>query len=297
MGRLTLNMLLSFAQFEREVTAERIRDKIAASKAKGMWMGGIPPLGYKADGRSLAVVEKHAIIVRGIFARYLRLGNVRFVAELESDGIVSPRRKTGKGRSYGGCAFSRGKIYHLLKNPIYVGDIPHKDKVYPGNHDAIIDRDAFWAVQAKLASNSHRRRVKRQASNALLTGVLFDEKGEPLIPVHTSKGKVRYRYYVSRAHHLGNADDQSSSLRLPAREIEDVVRAELGQLFADPLALAGELQVTLTPHRLQVIREHCAKLAAKSDRTTIRSIVSHKDAIAGRIQCRGTKVAVVPRNP
>lgn len=142
------------------------------------------------------------------------LGNLRFVAEeLESDGIVSPRRKTGKGRSYGGCAFSRGKIYHLLKNPIYVGDIPHKDK-------------------------------------------------------------VRYRYYVSRAHHLGNADDQSSSLRLPAREIEDVVRAELGQLFADPLALAGELQVTLTPHRLQVIREHCAKFAAKCDRTTIRSIVS-----------------------
>ncbi len=122
MGRLTLNMLLSFAQFEREVTAERIRDKIAASKAKGMWMGGTPPLGYRPDGRSLAIIDDHACIVRDIFARYRKLGNVRLVAnELASEGITSPPRVTTKGQSYGGCSFTRGQLYYMLRNPIYVG--------------------------------------------------------------------------------------------------------------------------------------------------------------------------------
>jgi site-specific DNA recombinase len=130
MGRLTLNMLLSFAQFEREVTAERIRDKLAASKAKGMWMGGMPPLGYKADGRTLAIVEPHAAVVRDIYSRYLELGNVRLVdAQLRAEGVVVPKRKAGTGRAFGGAPFSRGQLYAILKNPIYVGDIPHKVSV------------------------------------------------------------------------------------------------------------------------------------------------------------------------
>ncbi|MEW9853866.1 recombinase family protein [Novosphingobium sp. M1R2S20] len=160
MGRLTLNMLLSFAQFEREVTAERIRDKIAASKAKGMWMGGIPPLGYKPDGRSLAVVEEHAALVRTIFTRYLALGNVRVVADaLARDGIPSPPRTTATGRCIGGVSFSRGQLYLILKNRIYLGEIEHKGNIYPGLHAPILDVAIWDQVQAMLAANLQGKRT------------------------------------------------------------------------------------------------------------------------------------------
>jgi DNA invertase Pin-like site-specific DNA recombinase len=151
MGRLTLNMLLSFAQFEREVTAERIRDKIAASKAKGMWMGGTPPLGYAPDGRSLSVVEDHAAIIRDIYDRYLRLGNVRLVTEaLAKDFVYAPTRTTISGRAFGGGRFSRGQIYSLLKCPTYVGEVHHREQVYPGLHQPIVARDIWDKVQALL---------------------------------------------------------------------------------------------------------------------------------------------------
>lgn len=154
MGRLTLNMLLSFAQFEREVTAERIRDKIAASKAKGMWMGGIPPLGYKPDGRTLVVVEEHAELIRTIYARYQQLGNVRLVAQsLKADGLNSPRRKTTSGKSYGGGAFHRGQLYDILRNPIYTGRIAHRGELHQGQHPAIIPLDQWEAVQRQLSGN------------------------------------------------------------------------------------------------------------------------------------------------
>ncbi len=154
MGRLTLNMLLSFAQFEREVIAERVRDKIAASKAKGMWMGGTPPLGYRPDGRSLAIVEEEADLVRDILRRYLEIGNVRLLlAELEHDRIRSPQRETAKGKRFGGIPFSRGQIYRLLSNPIYLGEIEHKGQRHPALHQPIVDR-AFWdEVQQRLADN------------------------------------------------------------------------------------------------------------------------------------------------
>ena len=142
MGRLTLNMLLSFAQFEREVTAERIRDKIAASKAKGMWMGGTPPLGYEPNGRSLAIVEEQAAVVREIYDRYLKIGNVRLMAEqLATAGIQSPTRRSLKGRHFGGRPLSDGNIYAILKNPIYAGDIAHHGKIYAGQHPPIIERE------------------------------------------------------------------------------------------------------------------------------------------------------------
>jgi DNA invertase Pin-like site-specific DNA recombinase len=163
MGRLTLNMLLSFAQFEREVTAERIRDKIAASKAKGMWMGGNPPLGYRPNGRSLAIVEEHAQIIGDLFRRYREIGNVRLLKEqLDDEGVTSPERSTSTGRRIGGGPFSRGQIYRLLSNPIYIGEIHHKGNVFAGQHEAIIERQLWAEVQAQLAD--HRQGQQRAAT-------------------------------------------------------------------------------------------------------------------------------------
>lgn len=236
LGRLTLNMLLSFAQFEREVTAERIRDKIAASKAKGMWMGGTPPLGYEPDGRSLKIIEPHAAIVRDIFERYLQTGNVRRVTEqLERAKVLAPPRQTSTGRGFGGVPLSRGQIYKILSCPTYVGEVHHRDQIYPGLHKAIVERDVWDKVQAMLASNlqGHRSGV-RTASPSLLAGKLVDAKGESLVPVHASKGKARYRYYVSRALQIGDA---STGMRIPATEIEAVVFARVASLFEDGLTL------------------------------------------------------------
>ncbi|KRA79741.1 recombinase family protein [Altererythrobacter sp. Root672] len=278
MGRLTLNMLLSFAQFEREVTAERIRDKIAASKAKGMWMGGTPPLGYRPEGRSLAIVEEHAALIRDIFARYRRLGNVRHVAEeLASEGIITPRRVNGKGRAYGGCLFTRGQLYTILRNPIYAGDIPHKGKVYPGNHPPIIERDEWEGVQFKLSDNVKGRRTAREANASLLSGLLFDAEGQPLIPVHTAKGSQRYRYYVSKAQHHRMEPSLAPALRLPAPEIEKVVCEELNRLLEDPLALARRVGVEIEPRAVEIILQRAASLRAdlaKAKHPTIKQLLN-----------------------
>jgi DNA invertase Pin-like site-specific DNA recombinase len=188
MGRLTLNMLLSFAQFEREVTAERIRDKIAASKAKGMWMGGTPPLGYRPDGRTLAIVEGHAGLVRDIHRRYLELRNVRLVAEsLQRDGIRTPVRTITKtGKTFGGCNFSKGQLYAILRNPIYVGDIVHRDNTYPGQHPPILDREDWTKVQQLLADNLQGIRTHTSPTHSLLAGRIVDERGERCCHVWTA---------------------------------------------------------------------------------------------------------------
>ncbi|HEV2079951.1 MAG TPA: recombinase family protein, partial [Allosphingosinicella sp.] len=195
MGRLTLNMLLSFAQFEREVTAERIRDKISASKAKGMWMGGTPPLGYKPAGRSLAIVDEHAALIRDIYRRYLDLGNVRLVADqLVRERVGSPVRQTLAGRDFGGGAFTRGQLYAILKNPIYVGDVAHRGQMYVGQHPPIIERETWALVQSRLADHLRGdRRARRAASPSLLAGVIVDEAGEALVAAHACKGRTRYR--------------------------------------------------------------------------------------------------------
>ena len=241
MGRLTLNMLLSFAQFEREVTAERIRDKIAASKARGMWMGGTPPLGYKPDGRSLAIVADHAALVRDIFARYVDLGTVRKVAEqLEADAITTPLRVSGTGRDFGGARFSRGQIYKILSNPIYIGKIPHGAKLYKGQHPPIIDPDTWERVQLHLADNlKGERQGPRAISASLLAGRIVDEAGEPLVAAHACKGKVRYRYYVSRNLHHEGSTSANHGVRIAAREIEALVVARLAEAFSDPIALCA----------------------------------------------------------
>ena len=176
MGRLTLNVLLSFAQFEREVTAERIRDKIAASKARGMWMGGTPPMGYRPEKRHLVVVGEEAEVVRDVFERYLALGSVRRLqAELVKAGYLTSIRTSRSGRTSGGCAFSKGKLYAMLSNPVYVGKIRHRDKIYKGLHDALIGDETWDMVQHMLAADrlSHFTRSKARNPSALGEGSLI----------------------------------------------------------------------------------------------------------------------------
>ena len=238
MGRLTLNMLLSFAQFEREVTAERIRDKIAQSKARGMWMGGTPPIGYRPDGRSLAIVEEDAIIVRRIFSRYAELANVRLLAEeLDEQGIRSPSRNASTGRAFGDRPFSRGQLYKILSNPTYIARIDHGGRSHKANFLPIIEQAHWDEVQATLAANINGTRGPAPAETSLLAGKLVDDRGMPMVAVHACKGKVRYRYYVSRDLQHGGDASASDGWRLPAREIEPLVRARIVALLNDPLEL------------------------------------------------------------
>ena len=245
MGRLTLNVLLSFAQFEREVTGERIRDKIAASKKKGLWMGGNPPLGYDASGRTLVINPAEAETVRHIFALYRELGCVRRVqAETDRLGLRTKRSTTRDGAERGGKPFSRGHLYSVLSNPIYTGRIAHKDQLYPGQHAALID-DATWtAVRERIAANGARRGRTRAAEPSLLAGLLVDARGERLTPAHAIKKGRLYRYYVSAALIAGTAKD-GHGWRLPAEQIEhavlDTLTEALGPAgFADRFALAGK---------------------------------------------------------
>ena len=259
MGRLTLNMLLSFAQFEREVTAERIRDKIAASKAKGMWMGGTPPLGYQPDGRSLKIVEDHADIVRDIFARYLSLGNVRLVADaLELEDISTPTRIfTHSGRSFGGVRFSRGQIYSLLKCPTYIGEIRHNGQVHQALHPPIVARDVWDRTQAMLAANLQGTTRVRRASLNLLAGKLVDAEGELLVAVHAMKGNTRYRYYVSHALHHKNS---TTGMRIPALEIETAVCQRISALLGDALLTAATAKLAIAPDDFATFTERCGVL-------------------------------------
>lgn len=231
MGRLMLNVLLSFAQFEREVTGERIRDKIAASKAKGLWMGGTLPLGYDlpAPGtRILRVNDREAATVRHIFSRYLELGSVHALErELVSHDIRSKRRITRSGKELGGQPFSRGALFHLLRNRTYLGQIVHRGAVHQGEHEAIIEEALFERVQQRLDANARRRRAtsERRLAKAALTGKLFDANGEPMSPTF-SRGKSgkSYRYYVSASLQQGrDAGTGGLAKRLPAPAIERLV--------------------------------------------------------------------------
>jgi DNA invertase Pin-like site-specific DNA recombinase len=273
MGRLTLNMLLSFAQFEREVTAERIRDKIAASKQRGMWMGGTPPIGYRPDGRSLAIVEEDAATVRHIFERYLALGTVRALHdELIQQGIRQPRRTTTAGRTFGGTSFGRAQLYNLLKNPLYIGKIRHGSKTYPGNHLAIVDKETWDRVQAQLADNSQGPQQGPTAKDpSLLAGKVLDQEGQPLVATHACKGKVRYRYYVSR--HLQHgalsnhaASDSKNGARIPARELEQLVIRAIVTELKDPIALSRRLDAsTDSPRQIAALVKNAEAMVATLD--------------------------------
>jgi hypothetical protein len=205
MGRLTLNVLLSFAQFEREVTSERIRDKIAASKKRGLWMGGCPPLGYDSEDRKLVVNEAEAETVRHIYWRYAEFRSIRALKdELDRDGFVSKLRVDRHGRQTGGKPLACDALYLMLQNRIYRGEIVHKDKSYPGEHMAIVEQDLWERVQARLAENRVEHRAGGRAKNpSLLVGLLHDDKGAPMTPSHAVKSGKRYRYYITR-HHPGD---------------------------------------------------------------------------------------------
>jgi len=226
MGRLTLNVLLSFAQFEREVTSERIRDKIAASKRKGLWVGGPLPLGYEMKDGKIAVVEDEAERVRLIYQRYLELGGVNaLVRDLREKDIRTKIRLRATGATHGGIPFERGSLFYLLRNRFYIGEVKYKDEILPGEQPAIMDRQLFDAVQQKLTDQwSHRNHAKTK-SDHLLTGLLYDDAGHRMIPTHATKAGIRYRYYVSLPHLNGESKTVSvgSVSRIPATDIEDII--------------------------------------------------------------------------
>lgn len=251
MGRLTLNVLLSFAQFEREVTGERIRDKIAASKKKGMWMGGNPPIGYMVSNRQLIVDKDGATTAIHIFGRYLALGCVsELKKELDCNGIKSKVRVSEKGWKYGGSLFSRGALNWLLTNPIYIGKIKHKDVMYDGQHKAIIPQDIWNAVQEKLQLQAATPRKQRKYTDEnLLKGKLFDSEGTVYSPAFTNKSGKRYRYYISANFRELRDHPKGVIARLPATEIEGAVIKSIEDALSSTRKLAEILDLKLTDNR------------------------------------------------
>ena len=224
MGRLTLNVLLSFAQFEREVTSERIRDKIAASKRKGLWVGGMAPLGYDTKDRKITVNEAETDTVRTIFRSYLKLGSLNLLmADLRKQGIVSKIRTLKTGDTVGGIPFTRGGLAHLLRNRFYVGEVPFKGEILRGEQTAIVDQGLFDAVQAKLSEQINGHKAARMKSEALLAGRIFDDRGNRMTPSHARKRGIKYRYYLSSTLLQGQAERSGSVRRIPATEIEALV--------------------------------------------------------------------------
>jgi site-specific DNA recombinase len=274
MGRLTLNVLLSFAQFERELIGERVRDKIAASKRKGLWVGGPVPLGYTAADRRITVVPAEAEAVRTIFERYLELGSIRTLADdLHQRGIRSKPRQLSTGRSVGGSRLGVGALAHLLKNRFYIGEVVYRGEVYRAEHESIVQPTLFEAVQSKLAAQAVARRCRLRSSPALLAGRLFDSSGNRMSPTHTTKGGARYRYYVSQLALQGRLQPAGLIGRVPAAEVEASVVAALrehlraggagGQLRENDLELLERHleRVTLTPNHLELRVRQTVKTA------------------------------------
>ena len=237
MGRLTLNVLLSFAQFEREVTGERIRDKIAASKKKGMWMGGPVPLGYIVEDRKLVAEPEEAERVRTIMRRYLASKSApALLVQLEREGTLTKVQLRASGPHRGGISFRRGSLFHLLKNPVYRGKIVHKGQIYDGEHQAIVDPELWNAVQAKLSSAAPpRKRPSNDRQHALLKGLLSDSQGRPMVPTYATKGVRRYRYYETRRDLTGA--DKAESTRYAMVQLERYVAEHLEALLGDQHAL------------------------------------------------------------
>jgi site-specific DNA recombinase len=254
MGRLTLNVLLSFAQFERELSAERVRDKVAASRRKGKWTGGTVPLGYGTKDKKLVIDKSEAETVRTIFRLYLELGSFsKLVAELDRRKIVTKRRNTKLAKYRGGIPFTYGPLAYFLNNRIYIGETHHGGKWFKGEHEAILDRPIFERVQERLKSNTVKRKVKFSESGALLQGKLFDDNGNRMGPSFSSKNGVRYRFYVSTALR-GRKRQAGTVTRIPAPEVEDLVKTALGkELDASSEDFLGHVdQITVATGRVRI---------------------------------------------
>jgi len=284
MGRLTLNVLLSFAQFEREVTGERIRDKIAASKARGIWMGGNIPLGYDLGDRMLLENPDEAGIVRYIFQRYLELGSIPKLAKvLAAEGIHSKRWTSRRGIAHGGVPLRCGAIAHILNNRIYLGEIVHKGEAHAGEHDAIIDLQLFDAVQAKLDGNRQKRVTRKtRAAASPLTGKLFDQEGQPMRPSFGyGRGKKLYRYYVSETllpnGQIGNTDNMRGD-RVSAERIERLIADRLS-----PLLRSGKVSedIFATIERAIIIND---RIHISVDASVLTTDEICSDVLLGRIQ-------------
>tara|TARA_R110001599_G_scaffold322654_2_gene533771 strand:+ start:583 stop:2115 length:1533 start_codon:yes stop_codon:yes gene_type:complete len=294
MGRLTLNVILSFAQFEREVTAERIRDKIAASKKKGMWMGGRVPLGYDRSDKTLIVNVVEAETVRTLFRAYLDLGSVRRLKDYaDKNNLVTKRHKFASGKEDGGVPFSRGRLYHLLSNPVYIGKIRHKNESYDGLHDAIVEEAIWDRAQALLSDNAGIRSSRTNATDpSLLAGKLFDVIGEPLTPSHATKKGRRYGYYVSRSL-IRNSGDGDQGWRLPAQELEACVRAALlndperslsfSQTGMDPLSSVSRVHISPDQMTIWIVQEgpNCGELEIEAPFSMARRGVETRLVLAG----------------
>ncbi|PPD31358.1 MAG: recombinase family protein [Hyphomicrobium sp.] len=286
MGRLTLNMLLSFAQFEREVTGERIRDKIAASKQKGMWMGGMLPLGYDVQDRKLVVNQSEAETVRHIFRRYAELKSVLALKEdLDENGIVSKARLDRLGHAKGGVPIARGALYLMLQNRIYRGEIVHKDTSYPGLHEPIVDEALWNEVQSALSENRVERVTRSTAAApSLLAGLVYDDSGERMSPTHANKKCTRYRYYVSQSLiKRGRPQASEAACRVPAADLESIVEDRICVLLRDEtvmLEVAGSTTVAMKKSLIENAADLARRwpaLPASAKRTILHAIVARVD--------------------
>lgn len=265
MGRLTLNVLLSFAQFEREVIGERVRDKIAASKRKGIWVGGPVPLGYRSRDKKLEVAPDEAGLVRQIFANYLQLRSIgALAAKLNTDGPMPKPRQLANGKSVQAECWRVGPLAHLLKNRFYIGEVVYRGEVHRGEHKPILDRELFEAVQARLSDQSVVRKLARRQSTHLLTGKLFDDCGNLMSPTHANKAGVRYRYYTSQALLQGRKADAGSVARVSAEEVERLVIAALTDAAHSNAHLSDRDAIDL--HLLRAtVRQGEIEIATRSD--------------------------------
>lgn len=295
MGRLTLNVLLSFAQFEREVTAERIRDKIAASKRRGLWMGGNVPLGYEPDGRTLKINEDDARTIRALFAIYLEHASlIETTREAERAGLRSRPRKAlfgDDGAAQGSPSlFGRSQIHYILANPVYAGLIRHKNQIHEGQHPAIIDRAAWDKVQAMLTAGAGRERGSNASSGpSPLAGKVFDETGDRLTPTHANKKGTRYRYYVSGRMVTGKVEDRQSTAacgwRLPAKPLEEQLARAVFAHLRDraPGVLARNAQIDELA-RVQQVLDNVGTQGSKGDHRSVLACVDCATIAPGTVE-------------
>ncbi|MEO8453600.1 MAG: recombinase family protein [Sphingomicrobium sp.] len=303
MGRLTLNVLLSFAQFEREVTSERIRDKVAASKRKGMWMGGPVPLGYRLENRKLLLDDSEAETVRLIFRRYLERGSVAALAdELAEAGVGTKLRPYSNGQCAGGVCFSKGSLAQLLQNPLFIGKVSHRGELFDGEHEPLVDVAMWEAVQQRFATNRRERlHGERARSPSLLTGLLTGADGRPMTPVFTTKGSRQHRYYVTR---LNPGEDRRSAWRVPAGDIDRaaldclskfVTRRAAEALDADDPAFPVDLARLSVPEQRQVLLEE--KVRVRLYPSQIVMTIGHEPEqqipIAARLARRGNEMKLI----